>query len=311
MIANLFIDVGKKIQSALSVAGLLDGEAVSVSFASSPATTFDFADPLTPSEVTDLVNQVLSADEFWFTIPVHKTLSVPTPDVELGLDFFKLAITDPVTITLDVDFEISLGVSLDDGFFLQFDPNEKDLSVELKVALPTNVQGRLFFLELNASDDNTVDELLGFFKVDVKGTDTQGRIGFSKLATLDFDVDFEARADIDLGLNLGLASNVGTGFPSVLAELDLNWGSALAAVGLNANDYPLNPLVKLDNLGIDLGTFISDVIGPFLGKIDEYLGPVGDVIDVVTDPIPVLSDLWARLPCWMLPLPLGTRIRAW
>jgi Ca2+-binding RTX toxin-like protein len=308
IIEDLFQQIGQTLQDLLDSIGFLDGF-VSVSFSNGVGLPTEYIfNGLT--DFSSLADTVQGASEFWFNIPIHKTLTYQLPDVDLGLEVFKLEIEDNVDIGLDIDFDMGLGVSLDDGFFLQFSPNEKELGIALTVDLPASMLGRLFLLELQAVDDDPGEaDLFGFFNVDVEGTDANGRISFSDIGNIGLDVDFGAGVEIGLGLDLGIASNLGTGFPSIMADFTLGWGfgdlsdpgviSSIDSIDdgvLNGSfdpaDYPETPIVTLDNLAIDLGSFISDVIGPFLSKIDEYLGPVGDVIDVITDPIPVLSDLF-------------------
>ncbi|GAI92495.1 unnamed protein product, partial [marine sediment metagenome] len=50
-------------------------------------------------------------------------------------------------------------------------------------------------------------------------------------------------------------------------------------------------LVEFQDITLDLGSFVSDVIGPIVGQIQEITEPIQPIIDVLTYPIPVISDL--------------------
>src|SRR5262249_18199216 len=50
-------------------------------------------------------------------------------------------------------------------------------------------------------------------------------------------------------------------------------------------------IVEFRDVELDLGTYISNVVKPVLDKIQDITEPVQPIIDIVTTPLPVLSDL--------------------
>ncbi len=50
-------------------------------------------------------------------------------------------------------------------------------------------------------------------------------------------------------------------------------------------------LVEFRDVGLDLGTFISDFLGPIVGQVQDVTEPIQPLVDVLTAPIPVISDL--------------------
>ncbi|HKK50418.1 MAG TPA: hypothetical protein VKA74_02470, partial [Myxococcota bacterium] len=50
-------------------------------------------------------------------------------------------------------------------------------------------------------------------------------------------------------------------------------------------------LVEFREVGLDLGSFISDFIAPVLSEIQKVTGPIQPIVDLLTSPLPVISDL--------------------
>jgi hypothetical protein len=103
-----------------------------------------------------------------------------------------------------------------------------------------------------------------------------------------------------------------TVFPKIVGDFVLEWRvgdrDAGALVGFdelgNAIEDGLK-LVEFQDVGIDLGTFISDFLGPIVDQVNDFTAPLQPLIDVLTAPIPVISDL-AGKPYTLLDLAAAT-----
>src|SRR6185369_7694682 len=73
-------------------------------------------------------------------------------------------------------------------------------------------------------------------------------------------------------------------FPRVLAQFHLKWHFDL-------EHGSGSPQVSFDNIYLDLGSFISNFLGPVLEEIQKVTKPIQPIIDIVQARIPVLSDL--------------------
>src|SRR5262249_7887180 len=54
------------------------------------------------------------------------------------------------------------------------------------------------------------------------------------------------------------------------------------------------PNVSYDNVSIQLGELFRGTIGPVLANINKTIAPVKPVLDALTSPIPVISDLMGQ-----------------
>lgn len=254
--------------------------------------------------ITDLLGALPSTiAEIRVDLPFDFMQSLVLPGFDLGLPALGLEFDGSTTLDVSVDFDLGFGVSRDDGFFFAVPAGGLSTFMDIDVALnlPDTITGNLLFLQLTADNLNKVANnglrndrgladlvadipaLTGFFDVTVN--DADGILSFGDIASLDFDFDYGAQADVLLALDLGF--NGVSVFPSLVADLDLGWGLADVVDA----DHPEVPLLAFNDIGLNLGDFFSDFLGGILGEIQTLTGPIQPLLDILMAPIPVISDL--------------------
>ena len=106
-------------------------------------------------------------------------------------------------------------------------------------------------------------------------------------------MDIETQAALVGSLHVQVETTVGgddAGLPSIRADIGVNWDAASGSIG-DVIASLAEPTIALSNVGLDLGSFISDVVAPVLEPINEFLDPLRPVLEALTTPIPVLSDI--------------------
>ena len=213
-------------------------------------------------------------------------------DLDIGVPGFGLEVDGKVELMLGFDFDLGFGLNKEDGFYFDTSSSE-EIVVGFQAAIPgLDVTGELFFLGLTVMDDPDAPSMFsGGLHVDIMDPNDDGKLTFAELtgSGVSFgdivDADIEAVADINLKLSGGFGTSAV--FPRVVVDFNLDWSWSLS-------DGATTPELGFNNLGIDLGTWISDFLGPILNKIDETVDPVRPIIEAVTAPIPILSDLAGR-----------------
>ncbi|WP_431024660.1 hypothetical protein [Halomonas sp. H5] len=194
---------------------------------------------------------------------------------------------------------------------------------ELAFGPTDTLTGRLAFLELEISPTGdafaVIDgqrELVGTgvfadFQVDLVNTGGDDTVAFFELGDLDAEVTLEAGARLDVqGLlqfndDLLPAGSIAPLLPSIQADFVFDWGNTgslngLAlpplidgdfASGISFNFADSLNEIAFNNVQLNVGSFLSDLVGPILGQIQEVTGPLEPIIEVITAPIPVVSDL--------------------
>lgn len=252
---------------------------------------------------------------------------------DLGLPGLGLDTEGAIEVNLGWDMDLGFGLSYTDGFFIDIqDGNELTVWLTVEFEDGTTIAGTLGFLKLSAAVDESInidgeggaDEtaLGAAFAMNLanKTDASDKRLGFTELGSIELNPEIAAEAQAGLGLTLAFDAEVFggsgktfSGFPKLVADFVFDW--SVPGTSMNYADPESSTFVKFSDLTggvgdvfkngldlvefrdiqLDLGTYISDVIGPIVEKVQEITGPVQPFIDVVTTPIPVISDLGPEL----------------
>ena len=245
---------------------------------------------------------------------------------DVGLDALGLELAVEGGVDLSVDWSLSLGfgITTDVSSFYIVCDNAHEASLTAKVSLTdgTMLRGKLGFLQLTASDFADADDdrpgtddlnghtgIYGSIGIDLREPgyynsplwpDTSpGRLTLAEMNAMPAEGGpgiqrmvvgtVDAGADINLHLVTGFGN--GASFPSILADLDIDWDFLQADTSGAAATFGGMPEIAFNNVGLDLGSFISDFVSPILEKVQIATKPMQPVIDILTMDIPVISDL--------------------
>lgn len=248
---------------------------------------------------------VSAADGFEFALDLEGEYELGFGDVDLGLPVLGLEIDDELTAAFAWSLFLGMGVNLNQGFYFKLAPDDgEEIALDLSVSLPDEVQANLGFLTATATNHNAGDyqDFFARFAADLDDGGGDGKLTFSEIPNADLDVGFGARVDLDLGLSLGFSDEIDLGldtlgslFPSIGTDLSLQWGFGSQDIFGDIVDFatalPENAAVVMDNITLNVGSFLSDVLSPVVDIIQTIVGPFDPLLDILTSPIPVISDL--------------------
>ncbi len=236
-------------------------------------------------------------------------IAVPL-SANLGLPGLGLNVSGSAYVSLDWDLQLGFGLNTTEGFYInssQGTPYPTSLSVSADVTLanptthqPLSATGTLGYLQIKATDDTQKPtDFHGAFAITLTdpgaGGPPDGHLTFGKFASAGFSSVVGAGFNADAAVNLDLSSNFvdASGNPiSALPQLrtlfQLDWPfSATTTAGIAT----ATPTISFNQVQINLGTFLSNFAGPVLGDVKAILAPVQPVINALTQPIPVISNL--------------------
>jgi Ca2+-binding RTX toxin-like protein len=219
---------------------------------------------------------------------------------DLGVPGISLNTDGNVSVSIDWTLDIGLGINGTNGFYLALDSSSgKEFALTIHATADSTMTGSLGFLEVRADTTGTGHHatLLGGLNVDIKGATTavgvEG-ITLDTLSSISMTPTFGVKADIDLGLTLGVLSDTTKkSFPTVSSDFDFQFDTASAnfkgdiASGITSAGFL--------NIQLNMGEYMSNVIVPFLASIQKYTKPLQPMIDFLTSPLPVLKDLGMRV----------------
>ncbi|MCS7090886.1 MAG: Calx-beta domain-containing protein [Verrucomicrobiota bacterium] len=214
---------------------------------------------------------------------------------QIGVPGFGLEVDGNVVLSLGFDWKFGFGVDLTNGFYFNTSApaTAPELQIFFRAEIPgLHATGRLFFLQLDVLDDAQQPSFFeGYFRVDLKDPNQDGKLTAAELFSsgtrfgdiLSAVLGAEARVNLDLIASFG----GNTAFPRVLADFTLTWRA-------DTNQGATLPQIDFTNLRLDLGTFVSDFLGPVLREIRKVTEPIQPILDIVTMRLPILSDLAGR-----------------
>jgi Ca2+-binding RTX toxin-like protein len=230
---------------------------------------------------------------------------------DIGIPGLGLKTTGDIHLDIDWELALGFGINFTDGFYFDI-ADDSELELNANVTVPgLGITGTLGFLQVHAEEDvdptepDPVTHLGASFAIDVfnRSDENDTKLGFSELGRIGIDAKIAADAVADLAMRLSLSSqlvpNAPINFPSVVADFLLDWGLGdrdahefVSISDLNGG-FLKNGLkfVGFDHVGLDLGTYFSNLIGPIVEKVQEVTEPIKPFLDFLTEPIPVISQL--------------------
>jgi Ca2+-binding RTX toxin-like protein len=231
---------------------------------------------------------------------------------DLGINAFGLVSADAngaVELEAKFDAEFGLEVNKQDGVNLLLnetdansipdlvkaaDPNatptgqDPELEIGLSAHLKENTTAKvkLFFLQLGISErpGGVETGFKGNLFLDLESS--SNKVPLAQVLSLDLHPSLTAQVDVDLTLDAGIGGNKGlnTNFPSVAADLAVDWSYNLQGGGT------LNKL-RLNDIRVDLGEFLSGAVGKVIGGLEKFIDPIRPILDFLNSDIPLISQV--------------------
>jgi len=256
---------------------------------------------------------------------------VDTPiQFDIGVPALGLEVDGNVELGVGFAWQLAFGISRQEGFYLDTS-KQNELSVGIEARIPDmKATGNLLFLQLDASDEDADSDpnnqyvdvdgdgkypsvFSASLSVDLKdpidtipGTnDDQDKLTFGDLASGDWsfselvDASIEGVAAVNLDLLLSYEGD--SRFPSLGAELALGWTFSPGDKDLSGGV----PSLAFDNVRLNAGEFISDFADSLLKSVREITDPLQPIVDFLTEPIPIISDLGFQTTPLQLAAALG------
>lgn len=153
----------------------------------------------------------------------------------------------------------------------------------------TDVDGTII-IDANQRAVGVSNSFAGRFTVDIVDPDQESPDG---LLTLDeilrvrnFQdvIQIDATANANLNMSLSAMMGESANFPSIYGDMIVDWDYQLG------EDLQL-PEVQLNNVELEVGDFLNGFVGGILDEVENVIGPVRPIVDFLSSPMPILSDL--------------------
>ncbi|MDP3713403.1 MAG: calcium-binding protein [Mycobacteriales bacterium] len=239
---------------------------------------------------------------------------------DIGIPGLALRSTEDTVTSgfgIDVGWELHLkiGLNREDGFFVQTqDRAEPEFQLGADVSTG-DLQAQIAFINIDKTDGpaSTAPDVAALFAIDLKDgagaddchapnadadTDTpavacvakqEPRLTFSDIQDASSITDLVKpllTANVDLDWHLAARPGTGSAMPGIHTNFRLLWGwTSDAPTDLDGLSIAFN------DVSIDAGELLGNVIKPIIQQVVDVLKPVQPVLDVLFERVPVLSDL--------------------
>ena len=240
-------------------------------------------------------------------------------DLAFGLNFtdgFFIRTDDPNELLFNIDVQVPAAITGTLGF-LGLRGEDKELDFDGTYGTKDTGLGATFMVDIFETGRHV-------------GEDAD-RLGFTEFGSIGFDFGVAAEASAALGLTLGLsnelfveifgpgASSVISGFPTIKGDFRFLWQLGNRGTGTSAQEIADNStfvsfstlgsegfgaiatglkLVSIEDITLDLGSFISEVLGPIVDEVSKFTEPIQPLIDFISSPVPIIGQLGLDIT-WM------------
>lgn len=237
----------------------------------------------------DIRFEVTLADKQSYERAVDLDLAGADPEIEL-----LLGTDDQVDLDIHWNYKLAFGVREDASGVSSFyiDSSAADeISLHYTATVRDDFadgRGRVGVVvaEIEAGDEPS--RFSGTYELDVEdsesGAAVTGTLRGSGEANLDIEGSF-LPSFLEQGsegiINLGVFAD-----GRITYDTDLGFGAGVVDTTSNQID------VAMENVSLDLGKLYSEFVDPLIGELQENLKPVKPIVDFLTQPLPVISDLY-------------------
>ncbi len=216
---------------------------------------------------------------------------------------------DGIKPAVEWSIDVGFGLSLEDGFYLVTDWPDSEIELAATVNTP-DFTADIAFLGIEIDSDNSdtakpdgrrAEELALDLAINLPD-DGDGKLSLTDLSNLDpvelipvLEANVDLYWHIETAPDFGGASGDNGALPRLLADLNIVATACLGAPSGSCDptdgfDFDI-PEFGFDNVQLDIGSFIGEFLGPVLGEVQNFTKPLQPVIDVVSAPIPGISQL--------------------
>jgi Ca2+-binding RTX toxin-like protein len=209
----------------------------------------------------------------------------------LGLDGLGLKVNGNVALNAGFDATLGFGLSQNNGFYLD---QSDTAQVGFTALLPDSLTASLAFLQFNVSRDplSSGPQLQGGLTLNLNDVHGTGRLSLADLAsTSAYTIGLDADACVRLKMDATIAGN--TNLPHLTTGFYLTWNydptnpNAIKFDQANHIDPANSDTLGFSDVKLDLGGFIDNIAK----QIGSILAPIKPLADVLSAPLPVLSQL--------------------
>lgn len=222
-------------------------------------------------------------------LPLSYTKTTSSGAFDIGFPGLRLASDDEIKGSAGLAVQLGFGVDRDLGFYVPTKAtNKPEFAVTAAAALPTKVTGDLAFLPVEILDNHAGDDVTVAAGLDLSTTRTDGRLPLADLGRARLTPVLDAQANLDLGLRTLKPEGALSALPTFKADLVI--GAGVKWSGAPGAKPTTNASIRFEDVAVDAGTLVSDLIKPVAKTLHTYTEPLEKPIEAIRKPIPGVAE---------------------
>jgi Ca2+-binding RTX toxin-like protein len=227
---------------------------------------------------------------------LHNSRTVVIDDFDLGIDNLGFDVNVPVEVEFEWTLDFGFGVNFGESAFIDVS-GTNELDIDLIITLDSGThQGEFGYLRVDVTDPGNDSGVEVHFDVDTQNDANldSSRLGFSDLGAIVAVAEVHGESLGAHAASLHLVTQEVLGLPTMQTDLVIDWAlTSTPLEDLEAGDAvtPGVELIELNDIKLDSGSMADALLGPLLDEVGEFIEPFMPVIDTLTAPIPILSDI--------------------
>jgi parallel beta-helix repeat protein len=248
-----------------------------------------------------------TTDEFTVTqtVPIAQQSNASAIPFSLGIPALNLSGSVGFNYYLGYSYSLDFGVDTATGFFISTDSSKTsfNFNASVSIASGSHLTGTLGPLAITATDypSNDPDKLnigptllTADFTANLAAPDDTGMLTTSTITQATVNMSLTGNANLALVATLGASGPNSAEFPSFQTVFTVAWPFGtiqLNSQGISTQNFGREPEIGFNNISLDFGSAINDVIGPVVNDLYSVLKVVKPIVDFIDDPMPLFNDI--------------------
>lgn len=219
-------------------------------------------------------------------VSVRKTTNSNLGVPALGADW-----SSEFSVVGAYEFQMTFALDLNDGFYIE--TNTETVELTLDMDMVGQATGKLGFFEVTATAQAPQQGQSAFhaqYVIDVTEPSGDNRLFLHEIGTGSLIDTSTSGLSGQASLVFTIEANATAWLPSIRTALRIDW--AFDGIGFSGSI----PTVTYEGMQLKLGGLLTEVFLPFFETLKDVFEPIEPAIDLLTQPLPVISELVSPPP---------------
>lgn len=215
--------------------------------------------------------------------PISKTSTAQT---NLGVPALGLDWQSEFSVIGSYDFQMTFVLDAIEGFYVETDSDV--ITVDLDVDMTGQATGTLGFFDVIATAEAPAPGQSAFhaqYLIDLTEPSGDAKLFLNEIGTGPLIDSNTSGLSGEAHMAFNIEAAVSPWMPSLETGLRIDW--TFDGIGFSGNNPPT---VTYQGIQLNLGPLLTEVFLPFFNSINDVFDPMRPIIDVLVNPLPVLSD---------------------